>query len=61
MKNYLKRKTVGLGIWLLDKLEIVVHFDHSQGTWVIESWKRKPLAKIWLTRGIRAKLSKVGG
>ena len=60
MKSYLKRKTVGLGIWLLNKLEIMVHFDHSQGTWVIEKWNQKPLVKLWLTRSIRAKLAKVG-
>lgn len=61
----IKRKLEDLGArWFNRKFwRYNVWFDHTQGLWLIEDWSvvpHRPIAKIWLHRGLRSWLAARG-
>jgi hypothetical protein len=59
MLRRLKNKLKNLAARIITNRGLIVHFDHSQGTWVIENgYKMKPIVRVWLNRSLRSKLGK---
>ena len=60
MLSRLKNKLKNLTARTITRMGYIVHFDHSQGTWVIENgYKMKPIVRLWLNRSLRSKLGKL--
>ena len=60
MLRRLKNKLKNLVARTITRMGYIVHFDHSQGTWVIENaYKMKPIMRVWFNRSIRGRLGKL--
>jgi len=60
MLRRLKTKLKNLAARTITRMGYIVHFDHSQGTWVIENaYIMKPVVRLWFNRSIRGKLGKL--